>query len=135
MALRNGQGQRKKYLTLELSSVSNLLEDMCAIVSEFQSAKIGDQGAIRGGGPGRRVERVQFPKHGRKTGKANTMADLSPHRRLSALPADGLLAPGADNPDRLLSDSRVVALPISSNPTFVTLPSFKLFFFNSLTNK
>jgi len=42
MALRNGQGQRKKYLTLELSSVRNLGEDMCAIVSEFQSAKIGD---------------------------------------------------------------------------------------------
>jgi hypothetical protein len=41
MALRNGQGQRKKYLTLELSSASNLVEDMCAIVSEFQSAKIG----------------------------------------------------------------------------------------------
>src|SRR5262249_9641742 len=42
MALRNGQGQRKKYLTPELSSASNLVEDMCAIVSEFQSAKIGD---------------------------------------------------------------------------------------------
>ena len=41
MALRNGQGQRKKYLTQELSSASNLVEDMCAIVSEFQSAKIG----------------------------------------------------------------------------------------------
>src|SRR5262249_52161855 len=41
MALRNGQGQRKKYLTLELSSASNFVEDMCAIVSEFQSAKIG----------------------------------------------------------------------------------------------
>src|SRR5215467_15972997 len=41
MALRNGQGQRKKYLTLELSSASNLVEDMGAIVSEFQSAKIG----------------------------------------------------------------------------------------------
>jgi hypothetical protein len=45
MALRNGQGQRKKYLTLELSSVSNLVEDMCVIVSEFQSAKIGDEAA------------------------------------------------------------------------------------------
>src|SRR4029453_13884352 len=44
MALRNGQGQRKKYLTLELSSVSDLVENVCAIVSEFQSAKIGDQG-------------------------------------------------------------------------------------------
>src|SRR5437867_342546 len=41
MALRNSQGQRKKYLTLELSSASNFVEDMCAIVSEFQSAKIG----------------------------------------------------------------------------------------------
>jgi hypothetical protein len=41
MALRNSQGQRKKYLTMELSSVSNFVENMCAIVSEFQSAKIG----------------------------------------------------------------------------------------------
>jgi hypothetical protein len=41
MALRNGQGQWKKYLTLELSSVSNLVEDMYAIVNELQSAKIG----------------------------------------------------------------------------------------------
>src|SRR5215468_10552169 len=41
MALRNSQGQRKKYLTLELSSARDLVEDMCAIVSEFQSAKIG----------------------------------------------------------------------------------------------
>ena len=42
MALRNSQGQRKKYLTLELSCASNFVEDICAIVSEFQSAKIGD---------------------------------------------------------------------------------------------
>jgi hypothetical protein len=42
MALRNGQGQRKKYLTLQLSSIKNLIENMWAIVSEFQSAKIGD---------------------------------------------------------------------------------------------
>jgi hypothetical protein len=47
MALRNDQGQWKKYLTLELSSVSNLVEDMCAIVSEFQSAKIGDEDRCR----------------------------------------------------------------------------------------
>ena len=33
----------EKYLTLELSSASNFVEDMCAIVSEFQSAKIGDE--------------------------------------------------------------------------------------------
>jgi hypothetical protein len=45
MALRNGQGRRKKYLTLELSSVSDLVENVCAIVSEFQSAKIGDHGS------------------------------------------------------------------------------------------
>jgi hypothetical protein len=37
-AMVRGNG---KYLTLELSSVSNLVEDMGAIVSEFQSAKIG----------------------------------------------------------------------------------------------
>jgi len=43
MALRNGQGQRKKYLTLELSSISNPVQDICAIVSEFQFAKIGAQ--------------------------------------------------------------------------------------------
>jgi hypothetical protein len=42
MALRNAQGQRGKYLTLELSRTRNLVEDMCAIVSEFQFAKIGD---------------------------------------------------------------------------------------------
>jgi|SoiMetStandDraft_2_1073263.scaffolds.fasta_scaffold72203_2 hypothetical protein len=35
------RGNGKKYLTLELSCVRNLVEDMCAIVSEFQSAKIG----------------------------------------------------------------------------------------------
>jgi predicted transposase YbfD/YdcC len=47
MALRNGQGRRKKYLTLELSSVSDLVENVCAIVSEFQSAKIGDEDRCR----------------------------------------------------------------------------------------
>lgn len=41
MALRHGQGQRKKYLTRELSRGSNHVEDMCAIVSALQSAKIG----------------------------------------------------------------------------------------------
>jgi hypothetical protein len=46
MALRNAQGQREKYLTLELSSTSNPVEDMCAIVSKFQSAKIGDEWTI-----------------------------------------------------------------------------------------
>jgi hypothetical protein len=46
MALRNAQGQREKYLTLELSSTSNPVEDMCAIVSKFQSAKIGDEVVI-----------------------------------------------------------------------------------------
>src|SRR5205823_11402888 len=43
MALRNAQGQRGKYLTRELSSTRNPVEDMCAIVSKFQSAKIGDE--------------------------------------------------------------------------------------------
>ena len=42
MALRKAQGQRGKYLTRELSSTRNPVEDMCAIVSKFQSAKIGD---------------------------------------------------------------------------------------------
>jgi hypothetical protein len=41
MALRNAQEQRGKYLALELSSTRNPLEDMRAIVSKFQSAKIG----------------------------------------------------------------------------------------------
>jgi hypothetical protein len=41
MALRNGQEQRKKYLTMELPSLSNLIRDLCGVVSEFQSAKIG----------------------------------------------------------------------------------------------
>jgi hypothetical protein len=49
MALRNGQGQRKKYLTLELSSVSDLVENVCAIVSEFQSAKIGVEASFQRG--------------------------------------------------------------------------------------
>ena len=44
MALRNVQEQRGKYLTLELSSTRNSVENMCAIVSKFQSAKIGDEG-------------------------------------------------------------------------------------------
>ena len=41
MAFRNNQEQRGKYLTLELSSTRNPVEDMYAIVSKFQSAKIG----------------------------------------------------------------------------------------------
>ena len=41
MAFRNAEGQRGKYLTLELSSTRNPVEDMYAIVSKFQSAKIG----------------------------------------------------------------------------------------------
>ena len=61
MALRNGQGQRKKYLALQLSSIKNLIKNMGAIVSEFQSAKIGVDGKppparivvnLRGGGDG-----------------------------------------------------------------------------------
>src|SRR5215471_7065190 len=43
MAFRNAEGQRGKYLTLELSSTRNPVEDMYAIVSKFQSAKIGVQ--------------------------------------------------------------------------------------------
>jgi hypothetical protein len=41
MALRNAHGQLGKDLTLELSSTRNPVEDMYAIVSKFQSAKIG----------------------------------------------------------------------------------------------
>jgi hypothetical protein len=41
MAFRNAEGQRGKYLTLELSSTRNPVEDMYAVVSKFQSAKIG----------------------------------------------------------------------------------------------
>ena len=44
MALRNAQGQLGKDLTLELSSTRNPVEDTYAIVSKFQSAKIGAQG-------------------------------------------------------------------------------------------
>lgn len=43
MAFRNAEGQRGKYLTLELSSTRNPVEDMYAVVSKFQSAKIGDK--------------------------------------------------------------------------------------------
>jgi hypothetical protein len=46
MALRNAQGQRGKYLTLELSSTRNPVEDLCASVSKFQSAKIGDKRTV-----------------------------------------------------------------------------------------
>ena len=49
MALRNAQGQWGKYLTLELSSPRNPVEDLCAIVGKFQSAKIGDHRWIVGG--------------------------------------------------------------------------------------
>ena len=41
--LRNAQGQRGKYLTLELSSTRNPVEDLGAVVSKYQSAKIGDR--------------------------------------------------------------------------------------------
>ena len=47
---------------------------------------------------GRGVARGQFPKHGRKTVKANTMADLSRRSPLGTLPAHRLLAPGAHHP-------------------------------------
>jgi hypothetical protein len=47
MALRNAQGQRGKYLTRELSRTRNPVEDMYAIVSKFQSAKIGVYGCIK----------------------------------------------------------------------------------------
>ena len=64
MALRNGQGQRKKYLTLELLSVSNLVEDMGDIVSEFQFAKIGDKGSQRHKrGPKRPKYQTPYPEH------------------------------------------------------------------------
>ena len=42
MALRIAQGQWEKYLTLELARTRNRVEDMYAIVSKFQFAKIGD---------------------------------------------------------------------------------------------
>ena len=43
MALRIAQGQWEKYLTLELARTRNRVEDMYAIVSKFQFAKIGGQ--------------------------------------------------------------------------------------------
>ena len=46
---------------------------------------------------GRGGARGQFQKHGRKTVKANTMADLSRRSPLGTLPAHRLLAPGAHN--------------------------------------
>jgi hypothetical protein len=45
----------------------------------------------------RGVDGVQLPKHGRKTGKATTMAHLPPRSPLGTLPSYGLLAPGAHN--------------------------------------
>ena len=41
MALHQAQGQRGKYLTLELARTRNPVENLCASVSKFQSAKIG----------------------------------------------------------------------------------------------
>jgi hypothetical protein len=61
MALRNAQGQRGKYLTLALSSTRNTVEDICASVSKFQSAKIGDN---RTRTRGSRTIRVIFPMEG-----------------------------------------------------------------------
>src|SRR5262249_4086067 len=43
MALRSGQGQRKKYLTMDLSNLSTFVRNLRAVVSEFQFAKIGVQ--------------------------------------------------------------------------------------------
>ena len=43
MALHQAQGQRGKYLTLELARTRNPVENLCASVSKFQSAKIGAQ--------------------------------------------------------------------------------------------
>ena len=46
MALHQAQGQRGKYLTLELARTRNPVENLCASVSKFQSAKIGVQWAV-----------------------------------------------------------------------------------------
>ncbi len=46
-----------------------------------------------------------------------------------------VLVQGTDNGWRHLLDSRVVDLPMSYNPTFVTLSSLKPFFFNGLKNE
>ena len=54
---------------------------------------------------GRGGARGQFQKHGRKTVKANTMADLSRRSPLGTLPANRLLAPGAYNRERPLARS------------------------------
>jgi hypothetical protein len=43
MALRTAQGPRGKDLTLQLSRTRNPVENLCAMVSKFQSAKIGDE--------------------------------------------------------------------------------------------
>src|SRR6267143_7146999 len=65
---------------------------------------LGARVALHLGGPlGQGVDRAQLPKHAHKTGKANTMADLFPHRLHRALPPHRLLAPGAHNPDRTLA--------------------------------
>ena len=55
MTLCNAQGQWEKYLTMEPSSTSNPVEDMCATVSKFQSARIGD---------GRKSRKTNVDKHG-----------------------------------------------------------------------
>src|SRR5229473_914552 len=62
------------------------------------------------GNLGQVVARAQLPKHARKTGKANTMTDLPPHRLRRALPTHRLLAPGAHNPDITLASDGLARL-------------------------
>jgi len=64
---------------------------------------LGDPQPARGWQEGAAGARLQFPKHVRKTVKANTLADLPPHCLLRALPAHRLLAPGTHNPDIALA--------------------------------
>ena len=52
MALHQAQGQRGKYLTLELARTRNPVENLCASVSKFHSAKIGGQRGSAYGLPG-----------------------------------------------------------------------------------
>jgi len=59
---------------------------------------------------GQRGPRCELWKHGGKTVEANTVADLSPGGLLAALPADGLLAPGAHSLEIVLTGECLMGL-------------------------
>jgi hypothetical protein len=58
-----------------------------------------------------------------------------PHLCANGAAVAGAAFQGKGNPLRLLLDSRVMEVPMASNPTFVMLSFWKPLFFNSLKNE